>query len=377
MHPKATARLTLRGLASALGLLVLFGAPPARAQSIKVEATQYRFIRETPRTDYPFWINRADCSNDDKYTGRGTFIEVQPNLSPVGNYSLQVWVARGADCTDQQVRLTQGSCWKVLDEIAKINNTIYHLSPREILAAGDEVSDATCDKQVEWSTTLFFLLFNGDTLLASTKWNETQIDTKAPTPPSAVSASGGDNAIFLNWTVTTEEQAIDAQGFAYYCTDGGMSVDPPAAGMGGEAGVTCTAAGLEPGVYPPEENRCGATGSASARAGVVVSGGLGGGTGNNRVVIDNGVTYGVGVAATDRVGNVGVLSPLVCATPEPVIDFFEHYKDRGGRAGGGFCGITGGPGLGDSGWWTATVALGLWGLRRRGARRASTRGRAA
>lgn len=372
----------LRGLASALGLLVLLGTPHAEAQSIKVEATQYRFIRETPRSEYPFWMNREDCLKDEKYTGEGTFIEVQPNLSPVGNYSLQVWVARGADCTDQQVRLTQGSCWKVLDEIAKINNTIYQISPRDILAAGEEVTDATCDKQVEWSTTLFFLLFNGDTLLASTKWNETQLDTKAPPPPASITASGGDNAIFLNWTITTEEQAIDAQGFAYYCAADGMEVDGVAqggaSGMGGQAAaVTCTASGLEPGVYPPDGQRCGSTGSASARSGVALSGGMGGGNGDRRVLIENGVTYGVGVAATDRVGNVGVLSPLTCATPEPVIDFFEHYKANGGRAGGGFCGISGGPGLGQSGLGTLALGAILLGFRRRGSARASGRGRAA
>lgn len=366
----------LRGFASALGLSVLFGAPPAEAQSIKVEATQYRFIRKETRSEYPFWMNRADCLNDDKYNrGAGTYIEVQPNLSPVGNYSLQVWVARGADCTDQQVRLTQGSCWKVLDEIAKINNTIYQISPRDILAAGEEVTDATCDKQVEWSTTLFFLLFNGDTLLASTKWNETQVDTKAPPPPATISASGGDNAIFLNWTITTEEQAIDAQGFAYYCAGGGMEVDGVAqGGMGGQAAaVTCTAGGLEPGVYPPDGQRCGSTGSASARSGVALSGGMGGNNGDRQVVIENGSTYGVGVAATDRVGNVGLLSPLTCATPEPVIDFFEHYKEQGGRAGGGFCGIARGPGLGNGGSWALALGAALLGLRLR--RRVDLRGR--
>jgi len=380
VHPKAPTQLKRHALgAFALGVVMTLGPSPADAQSIKVEATQFRFIREEPRSDYPFWINREDCVKDDKRDpGAGTYIEVQPNLSPVGNYSLQVWVARGADCTDQEIRLTQGSCWKVLDEIAKINNTIYKIYPQDIVAAGDEINDQTCDKQVEWSTTLFFLLLDGDTLLASTKWTETQVDTKAPPPPSTLTASGGDNAIFLNWTVTTEDQAIDAQGFAYYCSGGGMEVTGVAGasgegGMGGQtqAGVSCVAGGLEPGAYPDEATRCGSTGSPSSRSGVVASPGVA----DSRVVIENGVTYGVGVAATDRVGNVGTLSPLTCAMPEPVIGFFEHYKASGGRAGGGFCGMSLGPTGSRSGLWAVALGLGIFGLRRWGASRRDARAR--
>ncbi len=43
------------------------------------------------------------------------------------------------------------------------------------------------------------------------------------------------------------------------------------------------------------------------------------------------------IAGYDSVGNVGVLSEVVCGTPEPVIDFFDVYREWGGLAGGGFC----------------------------------------
>jgi hypothetical protein len=45
------------------------------------------------------------------------------------------------------------------------------------------------------------------------------------------------------------------------------------------------------------------------------------------------------VAYKDQVGNVGKLSEIICATPEPIEDFFENYKNNGGAAGGGFCSI--------------------------------------
>jgi len=387
-------RLARRLSIVVVGLGLWFSPTIARADKVEVAAAQFRFLRKVQRQSYPFWMSREDCLKDDKYTKEGTIIQVQPSLSPVGNYALQVWVSRGADCTDQQVRLTQGNCWKILDVIAQVNNTKYLLSPQEILAEGAAVTPDICDKQVQWSPTIYFLLFNGDTLLANTKWTDTQVDTKAPAPPINIKASGGDNAIFLNWGASLDQQVVDAQGFAYYCSPGGVegmgfggatssggqgggggtggtggrggqdgaggsggrggassggaggrsggggggsSGQTGAGGTGGSTstGVTCSAPGLSPGQYPDESMRCGSVGSPSARSGVAASPDAA----DSQVVIENGVTYGVAMASTDRVGNVGLLSAVTCATPEPVIGFFEQYKSEGGRAGGGFCNI--------------------------------------
>jgi hypothetical protein len=54
----------------------------------------------------------------------------------------------------------------------------------------------------------------------------------------------------------------------------------------------------------------------------------------------NNVSYTFAVAAVDQVGNVGVLSQNTCGTPINVTDFFELYKDAGGRAGGGICSLS-------------------------------------
>ncbi|MBN9163002.1 MAG: hypothetical protein J0I07_18705, partial [Myxococcales bacterium] len=47
------------------------------------------------------------------------------------------------------------------------------------------------------------------------------------------------------------------------------------------------------------------------------------------------------VAATDRFGNVGELSSVVCETPETTTDFWDDYRKAGGRAGDG-CATAGG-----------------------------------
>jgi hypothetical protein len=56
--------------------------------------------------------------------------------------------------------------------------------------------------------------------------------------------------------------------------------------------------------------------------------------------LENNVDYAVSAAYKDNVGNVGPLGPVVCATPAPIVDFFEDYNKSGGAAGGGFCSIS-------------------------------------
>ena len=50
--------------------------------------------------------------------------------------------------------------------------------------------------------------------------------------------------------------------------------------------------------------------------------------------LTNGRNYAVAVAATDKYGNVGPLSPVQCEIPEETTDFWEEYKAAGGLAGG-------------------------------------------
>ena len=55
--------------------------------------------------------------------------------------------------------------------------------------------------------------------------------------------------------------------------------------------------------------------------------------------LTNGTRYAIAVAATDRFGNVGLLSDVVCETPELTTDFWDEYRKAGGSAGG--CAIGG------------------------------------
>jgi hypothetical protein len=64
--------------------------------------------------------------------------------------------------------------------------------------------------------------------------------------------------------------------------------------------------------------------------------------------LQNGIDYGVGVAAIDKYGNASVISNLVDGTPVPTVDFYTEYKTSGGAAQGGYCALAKGmrsPGL--------------------------------
>jgi len=83
--------------------------------------------------------------------------------------------------------------------------------------------------------------------------------------------------------------------------------------------------------------------------------------------LQNGINYGVGVAAIDKYQNASVISNLVYAMPIPTVDFYTEYKNDGGASQGGYCAAASGkhsPGLLALG---GLVALGiLWWRRRKG-----------
>ena len=57
--------------------------------------------------------------------------------------------------------------------------------------------------------------------------------------------------------------------------------------------------------------------------------------------LSNNKTYYIGIVAYDKAGNASTLSPVASAQPTPLTDFFEAYKQSGGKdngfGGGGFC----------------------------------------
>lgn len=125
-------------------------------------------------------------------------------------------------------------------------------------------------------------------------------------------------------------------------------------------GSTCnTSSILVPGVVPDDSyasHKCGSVDGISASSGTATG-------------LTNGIQYTVAVVGVDGVFNPGPFSGQVCATPQEVTDFFELYRQAGGKAGGGFCSLAR-PGRGPRGTAFALGGLAVALVLRRRTRRA-------
>jgi hypothetical protein len=151
------------------------------------------------------------------------------------------------------------------------------------------------------------------------------VDTGGSSGTAGVTVAGGSAGV---------TGAGGAGGTAGAVNAGGSSASGAVTGAGGDNTASCNASsvlvgGIDP-TYPDSLDNyvCGTVG------------GLGISTGSTIEGLVNNVQYAVAMAAVDQVGNVGVLSPAVCATPAEVTDFFELYRAVGGKGGGGLCSLS-------------------------------------
>jgi len=66
--------------------------------------------------------------------------------------------------------------------------------------------------------------------------------------------------------------------------------------------------------------------------------------------LQNGIPYEFAVVAIDKVGNPSKVSALQLIYPTADEDAYNHYRDAGGKATGGFCAVA---------WSAAAAPLGL------------------
>jgi hypothetical protein len=93
-------------------------------------------------------------------------------------------------------------------------------------------------------------------------------------------------------------------------------------------------------------------------------------------ILQNGISYTVGVAAVDTSYNASPIASAFVQQPVPTINLYQAYRDAGGQATGGYCALAGrGARLGTI---SLLAGVGLLGMvifrRRRRARRALSRG---
>jgi MYXO-CTERM domain-containing protein len=283
--------------------------------------------REARRADdrYPWWISRQDCLDDVKYT----FGVV---LKDSSGRNFVVYKSSSLDCTTAENRNeATDPCTLMFEQGSPAAGTLDVEIGAKKLAGGDCDTDLTSA-----AITLYFMLLDGGATKVGTHatWTkQTTVDLSGPSAPSDLSVGSGEGALQLSWK---EPAADDIYGYQFYCSrQGSVGAAGSAGGAGaagdtGDAGATsssCSAAGLAAGEIPDDVYMCG-----SVKGSLITEG--------RAEDLANGVPYAVGVSAVDRVGNVGPLSGLDCATPAEVDDFYELYRRQGGVGGGGYCTVT-------------------------------------
>ncbi len=365
-------------------VLLMLPAGSALAQTIDLSGNTFNVIRDEPRSsgERPNWLNRNDCFDGADYIdaegkdlGGHTWVHIEPliNNLPTGgsNITLQIWISQTDDCANDDIRTGQSmNCTLVATKRATKRIESIYVNPRDVVAQSGQrnwtsdnapASTDVCQKsETEIGITYHVLLFRGTDVIASAKWDSAGIDTLAPPAPQSVTGAPGDQHVFLEWEIETEDEQTDTAGFGVYCVpsgtmDEGMGGAPGdgAGGVGGAAAQNpqCDQNILIEGQLPPDPRYlCGETRGRGARKAQADG-------------LTNNVTYAVGVASRDTVFNDGRISEVMCLTPKEVTTFFEAYRMAGGQGGGGLCGIarSKNPSL----WLLLSLTLGLGLLRRR------------
>ncbi len=375
-------------LALLSGLLVSLFALSASAQSVTVATNVQRTYGFRPPDQQPTWINHADCvgvnDNPDSLIFEATLV------GAVG-FQLEVWVGAGTDCTPNEARHGgSATCWLVKSISPQTSPVQLIINARDIVGQHKEADAGgpgtgtrdDCDQATGptegTAITLYFMLVDGGGNASGTGANySTKFDLVGPSPPTGLSSGIGEDRLFVKWG--SASLAGDLLGYRVYCDpkNGQAPANTPlAAGAPGVAGASGAsgAAGADGGAGAGAGGAAGSAGSAgmAGAAGRSDAGTSGGGNANcpstalvagaipdetyrcgattgkfaTQVQADdltNFQTYALAVSAVDTVGNSGVLSTVVCGSPQPVDDFFELYRRAGGKGGGGFCAIGANP----------------------------------
>jgi hypothetical protein len=333
---------------------------------VKVTAKPHTVVATRKTDQEPYWVSYKDCTG-----GAELPFSVVLNLAtPAGGQavsSFEVWLAPGlsgtTNCANPTVRAT--SCIQLYQEAVSAGtshtSTPSFRAKEDIVMKGLNFTDG-CDHPLPSDSipiTLWFILVRDKSMTADsddyTTYTDTEVDLVGPDAPTDVKLTAKAQSVEVVFT----ESDSDAKSFLVYRDPPGTSASG-ATGGGGAGGSgttgsgttgTCASQLLSAGTIPADNIP---VAEESASKSVQVSD------------LEDGVTYAVAVAGVDVVGNIGKLSEVKCATPEPVESFFKKYCQDGGHACVSGCGVST-LGSADMLFWPAlsSLALGVAVLRRR------------
>jgi len=302
------------------------------------------------RDTRPWWISYEDCIAND--------VLVFPITVSDTSHRLEVWAGTDDCAAKRGNTVDRGQCWLVGSQEQLTRTFDVRIPVRNVVAQnfsaqtvpsglGPDVCEGSTDADGT-KVTFYFLIEDNGKAASSVTWTGstqgTGFDLVGPTPPTGISVGMGEKQLSISIGNITEND--DLQRIGLYCAPRGAGVDAepepePEFIPGADAGAPIT-------VVTPAPDNCATpllVGGArpkfarAAELGIDLSCGQASRTSDTvrTKTLENGTTYAIGVAGEDLLGNPGVLSTIQCGTPQELTDFFELYKEKGGRGGGGFC----------------------------------------
>lgn len=245
-------------------------------------------------------INIKDCMDNEEWK-----IEYSMNSSLRGDLKFYI----GENCDSSQYR----SDTKLCREIVELADTSPETHSTFNITVSQIVGSKSCESTQSGTYTLWAILFtsggssDGD-ILAKGSISFT-VDFTPPLPPKNVTAKAGENKVTISWNYPGDITEI--KGYRLLCVESQCEDNQLQFKEGDN-------------YFDNEEYLCKE---------------VSGNTTDNATIygLENGVEYAFSVVAIDDAQNPSNLSPVVCATPVEVEDFWEHYKNSGGSEDGGFC----------------------------------------
>jgi hypothetical protein len=363
----------------------------------------------------PYGVSYSDCASD--MTLHFTVIV----SGFASDTQLAVWGGlKGTDCSLDASRMGTPACWPLVPSpnaglssesamAAAIDVRVQDLVGYQAAPPANGLYSAlgieACSAQGSFAAvpmSIWFIPTDGSNhvVSGSSVWAyDLSTDLVGPPAPSVRPLGVGDALLTVNWNANNDGDTVgydlyrdpppavlgsispDAQPSQLDCPEGGDAADsgcvrivfgggaPSAAAcmsavlsQGGDAGVSPDAAAesssgsggglsdISPAYLVPGDTPDDTVGGASSESFIMTG-------------LNNGTWYGVAVAAVDLSGNVGPLSSQVCDFPAPTSDFFDRYRQDGGRAG---C-VVDGRGSGEAAILAGASAISvvLWRRRRR------------
>lgn len=235
-------------------------------------------------------INLEDCKI---YQGQSIEIHWSLNRTPLSGTKYAVKMSQpGGACSTTSISDLGTSCY---EDFLVSEKDLSSAVDNSFLVPMDAMMGSDCNANTDKVTNVYIVLDEGGTVTAQTIAFE--VDLQPPSPPAITDITPGDTSLRVSW----EDQS-----------------------NAGEDGITYKVYWCPQEFTNSNRDACKHSNDLTALS-YQISG------------LENNKTYFIGVSAKDKHDNEGLLSELSNGTPVEVQDFFEHYKDSGGKENGDFC----------------------------------------